>query len=95
MSESMSTFRGYLDIPREQLHSCLILRQEEVRKAMQVGVDHAVENLGPQITKWAEEAAKERIKKEVDAYFSYGEGSKAINKMVNEGLQEFFKNYGV
>jgi hypothetical protein len=87
-------FTTQIKFPEENYVSSLFLHKEAMLKDIQRGVEKAAKNLGPQITEWAQTACEARVKKEVEHYFMYGEGSRMIQETVQKGLADLFKVKG-
>lgn len=79
-----------LEVPAKTLHSCIMQSEEQIKEAMQLGVDQAIKEAPELIMNKAREQAREEILCEVERYFKYGPGGRLIFDVVNGVLTDIF-----
>jgi hypothetical protein len=71
----------------EEIHSAVMVRQEEIDAHILAGVNEALSGIGAKIAQQAAEEAVEQIRRQVENYFTWGPGAKAIQAAVTKALE--------
>ena len=77
----------------ERIKHALHVHHEDIEKLVEEGVRQAIEDAPGLIKASASAAVQQCVKKSIESYFSYGDGQRMINAVVQETMSGILKKF--
>lgn len=84
MSNSLPMIRIDIEHFRESVHHAMMLRDDEIKKYVAENLDRALKNIN--IENIVEKQMRACIEKEIEDFFKWGDGAKAVKSAVKSSL---------